>query len=121
MEEDASAKEMRNSQGEDPRTFEENRQGGYLGTPKQSARERTQVPSKNQLKGGWFRRSGRKRSGRKKRRNRIRRKRVKYSRRSWWNKGKGRIASFITGKRNEEETKKGRTRSTDVPERDKFW
>ena len=36
-------------------------------------------------------------------------KNVKYIRRSWWNKCKERIASFLTAKRKEEETeKKGR-------------
>ena len=64
-----------NSQGKDPRTFQENSQGGDLSTPKtnsqlkHTARERTQEPSKNQLKGGDFRRSGSKR-----RRKRTRRK-----------------------------------------------
>ena len=43
-------------------------------TLKQIARERTQEPLKNQLKGGEFRRSGRKRSGRRRRRTRVRRK-----------------------------------------------
>ena len=41
---------------------------------RETARERTQEPSKNKLKGGKFRRSGRERSGRKRRSKRIRRK-----------------------------------------------
>ena len=80
---------------------------GDLSTLKQIARERTQEPLKNQLKGGEFRRSGRKTSGRR-RRTRIRKK-VKYRKRSWWKKCKERIARFLTAKRNEEEKEtKGR-------------
>ena len=44
---------------------------------KQTARDRIQAPSKNQLKGGEFGRSGRKISGRKRRRKRRRRRRRK--------------------------------------------
>ena len=42
-------------------SFDGNSQGGDLGTLKQIARERTQEPLKNQLKGGEFRKSERKR------------------------------------------------------------
>ena len=35
-----------------PRTFDEHSQGGTLALLKQTARERTQEPSKNQWKGG---------------------------------------------------------------------
>ena len=101
-------KEKRNSQGKEPRTFDENSQGGDLSTVKQTARERTQEPSKNQLKGGVFRRSERRRNVGKKEEN-DKKKHVKYRRRTWWTKCKERIASFLTVKRTEEEKeKKGR-------------
>ena len=47
-------KEKRNSQGKDLRTCDENSQGVDLSTLKQTARDRTQEPSKNQWKGGEF-------------------------------------------------------------------
>ena len=85
---------------------------GDLSTIKQIARERTLEPLKNQLKGGEFRRSGRKISGRRRRRRRRKKekkKKVKYRKRSWWKKCKERIARFLTAKRNEEEKEtKGR-------------
>ena len=89
---------------------------GDLGTLKQLARERTQEPlKKKQLKGGEFRRSGRKRSGKRRRRKRKndKKKKVKYRRRSWWKKCNERIASFLTAKRKEEEEKETKGRKSD--------
>ena len=70
-------KEKRNSQGKDPRTFQEHSQGGDLSTPQTNSQGEDPRTLKNQLKGGGFRRSGRKRSGRKRKRKRKRRRRNK--------------------------------------------
>ena len=68
-------REKRNSQGKDPRTFRE---------PVASSEK-----------------SQRKRSGRKRRKLKMK-KQVKQRRRSWWKKCKGRIASLVTTRMNEE-------------------
>ena len=68
-------KQKRNSQGKDPRTFQEHSQGGDLSTPQTNSQGEDPRTLKNQLKGGLFRRSGRKRSGRKRKRKRKRKRR----------------------------------------------
>ena len=53
-----------NSQGKDPRTFDENSQGRDLAALEQTATVTALEPSKSQWKYGESRRSGRKRGGR---------------------------------------------------------
>ena len=92
--------EKRNSQGKDPRTFDEKMQGGDLSAPKTTSQEEDQEPLKDLLKGGVFRRSGRKSSGRKGRGQRRRCKKAEY-RRTWWKNAK-------KESQEEEKEKKGR-------------
>ena len=107
--------ENRNSQGKNPRTLEENSQGGDLSTPKTNSQgedprtykepvERWRVEKK------W----------KDKNKKQEEKKHVKDRGRSWWKKCKERIASFFTAKR-KEETEEHEGRKSDVPERDKSW
>ena len=100
-------KEKRNSQGRDPRTFDENNQRCRV------QKKRCRVQKKRKEK-KW----------KKKKKKKDRKKKAKYRRSSWWTKAKGRIASLLAAKlKKEEQEKKGRKagRVTNVPERDKSW
>ena len=103
----------RNSQGEDPRTFDGNSQGGDLSTPKthsQGEDPRTFTEPVER----WRVQKKRKEKKWKKKKKKDKKKKVKYRRRSWWKKCKERIASFFTAKRKEE--KKERQKETSQSE-----
>ena len=89
------AKEKRNSQGEDPRTFKE-------------PVEWWQV-HKNRKKKKW------------RKKKKERKKKVKYRRRSWWKKCKGRIVQALSKERGKKKKNTKAERGTNAPERDKFW
>ena len=110
--------ENRNSQGEDPRTFEENSQGGDLSTLQTNSQGEDPRTFEEPVE--RFKRSGRKRSGRKKvkKENKIK---VRYRRRSWWKKCKERIASFFTAKEKEEEVEKKGRKSDRRPRARQVW
>ena len=88
-------KEKRNSQGEDPRTCEENSQGGDFSTPQTDSQRKD--PKKKK-------------------------KKVKCRERTWWEKCKEKIVSLFTARMKEDEKEKKKAeKETDVPERDKHW
>ena len=102
-------KEKKNSQGKDPRTFEENRQGGVLLI--QTARERTQEPLQNQWEGGEVLKKWKEKKGRKERKRTEEEAGGKSARKG------SQVFLQRRGKRKRKKSKAERV--TDVPERDK--
>ena len=75
-------KEKRNSQGKDPRTFDENSQGGDLSTPQTNSQGRDPRTFKEPVE-RW-----RVQEKRKEEKWKIKKKKVKYRRNRWWKNAK---------------------------------
>ena len=102
-------KEKRNSQGKDPRTFDENSQGGDLRTPETNSQGEDPRTFKESVERWRVQKKRKEKQWKKKKKRKEKKKKAKYRRRAWWKKCNERVASFLTVKRKEEEKeKKGR-------------
>ena len=92
-------KEMRNSQGKDPKTFEENSQGGGFRTLEANSQGEDPRTFKDPVERWRVQEKQKEEKWKRKKKKKVKKKKVKYRRRSWWNKCKERIARFLTAER----------------------
>ena len=102
-------KENRHSQGKDPRTFDENSQGGDLRTLETNSQGRDPRTLKEPVE-RWRGQEKRKEKKWKKKRKKKKKKKLKHRRRSWLNKCKERIVTFLHGEDEIGKERKGKPR-----------